>query len=451
MIMKKIALLILLLVAISFAKAQPANDEPCNALVLPIIENVDGCTMVTYNITGATYTNIPNTFACNPNPDVWLRFNTPDIYLKLRFGGNVNFSTYTYSNCSSNLSDNLLCIDSVTWANANNIVFASNVNQLIRIESSNGSPNFSFSICVGLLRPGADARVGIHTKLPQSNFDVAGKAIFRDTLSVNKTFRFNNGTEGPNRVLTSDNNGYANWGNPPTNYWTTSGTNIYNNNTGNVGIGNTTPSNKLSVTGNANFSGNLGIGNATPTRPLSFPASLGEKILLYPGGIGEVGIGVYGNELRLHADNPGAKISFGTQTNAGVFTEAGKFEIAGGYALSVFGNIWANGVTYNSDARFKKNIHPLNNSLQKLMQLKGVEYEMITDKFSNKNFMEGTQIGLLAQEVEAVVPQVVSTNADGYKSVDYAKLVPLLIEGMKEQQKQIDKLQQEINNLKKNN
>ena len=47
----------------------------------------------------------------------------------------------------------------------------------------------------------------------------------------------------------------------------------------------------------------------------------GEKILLYPGGVGEVGIGVYGNELRLHSDNPGAKVSFGTQDNFGVFTE----------------------------------------------------------------------------------------------------------------------------------
>ncbi|WP_216072628.1 hypothetical protein, partial [Acinetobacter baumannii] len=61
--------------------------------------------------------------------------------------------------------------------------------------------------------------------------------------------------------------------------------------------------------------GNVGIGTNNPVKPLSFPAALGEKILLYPGGVGEVGIGVYGNELRLHADNPGAAVSFGTQTN----------------------------------------------------------------------------------------------------------------------------------------
>ena len=79
--------------------------------------------------------------------------------------------------------------------------------------------------------------------------------------------------------------------------------------------------------------GNVGIGTTNPTRPLSFPPSLGEKILLYPGAAGEVGIGVYGNELRLHADNPGAAVSFGTQDNAGVFTQAGRFQITGGLCI----------------------------------------------------------------------------------------------------------------------
>lgn len=194
--------------------------------------------------------------------------------------------------------------------------------------------------------------------------------------------------------------------------------------------------------------GNVGIGNKAPARALSFPATLGEKILLYPGTNGEVGIGVYGNELRLHSDNPGAKVSFGTQTNAGVFTEAGKFEISNGYALTVFGNIWANGITYNSDARFKKNIVPLKDPLKKLEQINGVQYEMMTDEFPEKNFIKGTQVGLLAQEVEAVVPEVVSTNADGYKSVDYAKLVPLLIESIKELKRQVGSMQDEINTLK---
>ena len=186
--------------------------------------------------------------------------------------------------------------------------------------------------------------------------------------------------------------------------------------------------------------GNIGIANSKPLRPLSFPATLGEKILLYPGVNGEVGIGVYGNELRLHSDNPGAKVSFGTQDNAGVFTEVGKFEKNGAYGLSVFGSIWANGITYASDGRFKKDVAPLNNSLEKVLQLQGVSYQMKTDEFPQEHFDSAVQLGLVAQDVEKVVPEVVTTGPDGFKAIDYAKLVPLLIESIKQQQAEIEKL-----------
>lgn len=193
-------------------------------------------------------------------------------------------------------------------------------------------------------------------------------------------------------------------------------------------------------------SANVGIGlnGGQPLRPLSFPAVLGEKILLYPGGTGEVGIGVYGNELRLHSDNAGAKVSFGTQTNAGVFTENAKAERNGAFAFSVFGSIWANGTTYASDERFKKNISPITSPLSKLVQLKGVEYEMKTEEFSQQFFTKGRQMGLLAQNVEQVVPEAVQ-EMNGYKGVDYAKLVPLLIESIKELQQKVVELENRLN------
>lgn len=201
--------------------------------------------------------------------------------------------------------------------------------------------------------------------------------------------------------------------------------------------------------------GNMGIGNLNPAKPLSFPATLGEKILLYPGGGGEVGIGVYGNELRIHSDNPGAMVSFGTQDNAGNFTQAGRFQISGGFALYANGNVWANGTTYASDERFKQNITSIQSPLEKLMQINGVEYEMNTTAFSKNNFQKGRQIGLLAQNVEKVIPEAVN-ELDGYKGVDYARLVPLLIEALKEQQQQrkqdlerIEKLEKMISELKK--
>ncbi len=204
------------------------------------------------------------------------------------------------------------------------------------------------------------------------------------------------------------------------------------------GASNVTRTNALTVLRN----GNVGIGNNNPSRPLSFPPGLGEKILLYPGGGGEVGIGVYGNELRLHCDNPGSKVSLGTQDNAGVFTEQAKAERNGAYAFYVFGNLWANGTTYPSDERYKKNVTSIESPLQRLLQLNGVEYEMKKEEYPQYYFQPGKQMGLMAQNVEKVVPEAVS-ETNGYKGVDYARLVPLLIESIKEQQKQIDELKKQ--------
>jgi hypothetical protein len=206
------------------------------------------------------------------------------------------------------------------------------------------------------------------------------------------------------------------------------------------GDGNFLFSNAMTVLRN----GNVGIGNLIPLRPLSFPAVLGEKILLYPGGTGEVGIGVYGNELRLHADNTGAKVSFGTQDNAGNFDQTALAQRDGVYAFSVLGSLWVNGTTYASDERFKKNITPISSPLEKLLQLNGVEYEMRTEEFPANHFTPGRQIGLLAQNVEKVIPDAVNEK-DGYKGVDYARLVPLLIESIKELKKEIEELKTKVN------
>lgn len=203
------------------------------------------------------------------------------------------------------------------------------------------------------------------------------------------------------------------------------------------GSGNATRSNAVTVLSN----GNVGIGTVNPIRPLSFPPNLGEKILLYPGATGEVGIGVYGNELRIHSDYAAARISFGYQDNAGNFTQTMWLN----NSTSV---LTVGGTAYPSDKRFKENIQPIINPLQKIAQLNGVEYNMRKAEFPEMHFDDKRQVGLLAQEVEQVMPSAVYTiNDKGYKGVDYAKLVPLLIESIKAQQAQINDLQREVHNL----
>jgi hypothetical protein len=93
-----------------------------------------------------------------------------------------------------------------------------------------------------------------------------------------------------------------------------------------------------------------------------------------------------------------------------------------------------------SDRRYKKDIATLEDPLDVISRLRGVNFEWRQSDYPDQKFPDGKQVGLIAQEVEDVVPGVVATDANGYKSVDYAKLVPILLEAVKAQQRQIDEL-----------
>jgi hypothetical protein len=72
-----------------------------------------------------------------------------------------------------------------------------------------------------------------------------------------------------------------------------------------------------------------------------------------------------------------------------------------------------------SDERFKEDIKPLKNSLDNVLKLNGVNYNWKIDEFPNKNFNNNTQLGFIAQELEKVIPELVSTDSEGYKSISY--------------------------------
>jgi Chaperone of endosialidase len=197
--------------------------------------------------------------------------------------------------------------------------------------------------------------------------------------------------------------------------------------------------------------GNVGIGlnGGAAQVPLQFSNALGlTKISFYRGTYGDVGIGAYPGELRFQNDIPNGKVSLGVIQTDGSFSELAKAERNGAFAFSVFGSLWVNGTTYASDERFKQNITVIESPLQKLLQINGVEYEMKTDAFTKNHFEPGRQIGLLAQNVEKIVPEAVHEK-DGYKGVDYARLVPLLIEALKEQNKKIETLEKAVQLLTK--
>jgi hypothetical protein len=108
------------------------------------------------------------------------------------------------------------------------------------------------------------------------------------------------------------------------------------------------------------------------------------------------------------------------------------------YKLHVAGTVAANGFQNLSDQRWKTNIKPIQNALDNVLKMQGVTYYWKVDEYPDKHFPEGEQVGFIAQEIEKVYPQVVLTDKDGYKSVDYSKITPVLVEAIKEQQQMIE-------------
>lgn len=130
--------------------------------------------------------------------------------------------------------------------------------------------------------------------------------------------------------------------------------------------------------------------------------------------------------------------------NIGIGTSA-----PGTYRLSVNGTInAAGGISQVSDRRYKKDITPITDALDKIMKIQGVGYNWRTDEFKDKNFDNKHQLGVIAQDIEKILPDAVAKDNNGYYSVSYTTLVPVLVEAVKEQQGTIVNQQKQIDELK---
>ena len=129
----------------------------------------------------------------------------------------------------------------------------------------------------------------------------------------------------------------------------------------------------------------------------------------------------------------GIKNLSGTTNLGGITNLFGAVNIDGKNIHTVFAPI-SHG---HSDRRLKQNIHTITNPIEKVSALRGVNFEFIKDGKK--------QIGVIAQETEEIIPEVIGECPDGYKTVQYGNIVGLLIEAIKEQQKQIDELKEKIN------
>ena len=359
--------------------------------------------------------------------------------------------------------------------------------------------------------------VGVGMASPAAMLDVAGTVQATGLkMTTSPTAGF---------VLTSDAAGQGSWQAPSggSSEWTTSGSNIHNNNTGNVGIGTTTPntkltvqtasnqngivhtdgtkriatflggstcwfgtttphdlelminnspviyltsgrvgindvgpSNPLTVSGDANFNGSVGIGTTSPTTSLAIAGAnnfgtggasiyltnttpgTGRTYLLgsTTGGLFQIGDVTAGLATRVVVDS-GGNVGIGTTGPTQKLHVVGNIQASG----SVFASC---GTLSCSDARFKTRIEPMRDALSLVERLRPVRFDWCREEFPDRQFGDQRQIGLIAQEVREVAPEVVQDCGDGYLSVDYGRLTPVIVQAVKdlraEKNAEIDRL-----------
>lgn len=199
--------------------------------------------------------------------------------------------------------------------------------------------------------------------------------------------------------------------------------------------------------------GNIGIGTNTPGHSLHMrngammieaPISGNNGILFKETGTlaanGQWGI-QYNNDCNnalkgLNFWRPGVTngvLFLADNNNVGIGT------CAPAQRLHVAGNIQANTTVYTSDLRYKKEVNELSDQLSVVEKISPKSYLWKSEDYKDRNFDNNLQFGFIAQELESILPSIVYTDKDGYKSVNYTAMIPITIQAIKELNAKLEK------------
>jgi hypothetical protein len=202
----------------------------------------------------------------------------------------------------------------------------------------------------------------------------------------------------------------------------------YNNTTGDsntflgyyAGYNNTTGDSNTFLGRSAGFSNSTGYSNTFLGNYAGFRNTTGHRNVFigYNAGYNETG----SDRLYIHNSDSNSPLIYGD------------FNVR---SVQINGSLNIADASAASDLSFKRDIKPLEGSLEKVTSLKGVSFAWRTEQYPERGFRDGRQIGLIAQDVEKVLPELVKTDKDGKKSLSYDKLTAVLVEAVKAQQKQI--------------
>jgi hypothetical protein len=185
--------------------------------------------------------------------------------------------------------------------------------------------------------------------------------------------------------------------------------------------------------------GRVGVGTADPDFKLDVAGNAGFNEYIRHNGDNDTHIRFQANQVDISAG--GNIYSY----DGAAFNLTGHLSASGnisGSQIEASGDIIAFG---SSDRNLKDNIQPIENPLEKMDKIGGYTFV-----WNNKqSTYQGKDVGVVAQEIQEVLPEIVSGRANGYLGVKYEKIVPLLIESIKELKKEVEDIKQKCDCLNK--
>lgn len=295
----------------------------------------------------------------------------------------------------------------------------------------------------------APINTGSTDQTKNASLGVNGLAVFGNAIMSGSSRYLNWGsTSGSSGYGLRDNGGTMEYKNSGGSWaalstplgWIVSGNDIYNANSANVGVGMTVPAAKFSVSSAS---------SATLTNFTQAVSSSGILIeTTYTAD--NYTPGLFWRTTDDNATKPKAGIwlqetSSGTNLYFGTSNSYTTGITNSSMRLDPTANLYATAFLYASDRRLKDDIGSLKDGLKKILALSPVSF---TWKEGASARARQEDIGFIAQEVEEIVPEAVHTDSEGYKSVDYARLMPVLVQAIQEQQAEIGALKAEVEALK---
>lgn len=296
-------------------------------------------------------------------------------------------------------------------------------------------------------------KIGLSTSSPTEKLDINGSLRVRTTAQDNSLTKFAV-LDGNGVLKYRDNlnlNPFGGWYRQGTTDMPTAITDdIYTR--GNIGVGLSNPSEAIDVFGREvklRLEDNGGAGFASSTAVV-LENSNGSWSLSGPRSY-EINnnFGIWWN------NGPWRRCFTITDDARFLMADNSNPSLIGTFRLYVNGNAFINGVWTTSDKRLKNNINKIEGSLSIISKLSGYNYSFNDVPDSVVSLPEGRQYGLLAQELKEVMPEAVKLNNNGYYAVNYEMVIPVLLEGIKEQQTtietqntKIEKLENEMEEIK---